>query len=44
MRPEATSSDGIPTASVSYGFQSPESVVQAVIDAGYNGRTVHYHP
>jgi hypothetical protein len=35
---------GIPTASVSYGFQSPESVVQAVIDAGYRGPTVDYHP
>jgi hypothetical protein len=35
---------GIPTASVLYGFQSPESVVQAVIDAGYKGRTVDYHP
>lgn len=35
---------GIPVASVSYGFQSPESVVQAVIDAGYRGRTLDYHP
>lgn len=35
---------GIPVASVHYGFQSPESVVQAVIDAGYEGRTVDYHP
>jgi hypothetical protein len=34
----------IPTASVHYGFQSPQSVVQAVIDAGYKGRTVDYHP
>jgi hypothetical protein len=35
---------GIPTASVSYGFQSAESVVQAVVDAGYEGPTVDYHP
>jgi hypothetical protein len=35
---------GIPTASVSYGFQSPAAVVQAVVDAGYQGRTVPYHP
>jgi hypothetical protein len=35
---------GIPTASVSYGFQGPASVVQAVIDAGYRGPTVNYHP
>lgn len=34
----------IPTASVSYGFQSGESIVQAVIDAGYEGPTVDYHP
>ena len=33
-----------PTASVQYGFQSPESVAQAVIDAGYKGRTLDYHP
>jgi len=35
---------GIPVASVSYGFQSPQSVVQAVVDAGYEGRTLDYHP
>jgi hypothetical protein len=34
----------VPTASVSYGFQSPQSVAQAVIDAGYDGPTVDYHP
>jgi hypothetical protein len=34
----------IPSASVSYGFQSGESVVQAVIDAGYRGPTLPYHP
>lgn len=37
-------SGSVPTASVSYGFQSPESVRQAVIDAGYEGPTVDYHP
>lgn len=35
---------GTPTASVQYGFQSPQSVVQAVIDAGYKGPTLEYHP
>jgi hypothetical protein len=35
---------GIPAASVTYGFQSPQSVVQAVVDAGYKGRTLGYHP
>ncbi|HKT83298.1 MAG TPA: hypothetical protein VJQ84_05620 [Solirubrobacterales bacterium] len=34
----------IPTASVNYGFQSGQSVVQAVIDAGYKGPTLDYHP
>ena len=33
-----------PTASVHYGYQSPESVVQAVVDAGYKGPTLDYHP
>jgi hypothetical protein len=31
-------------ASVHYGYQSPQSVEQAIIDAGYKGRTVPYHP
>lgn len=34
----------VPTASVSYGFQSSQSIEQAVIDAGYKGPTVDYHP
>lgn len=36
--------NGPATASVLYGFQSPESVVQAVVDAGYRGPTLAYHP
>lgn len=36
--------DGIPSASVHYGFQSPQSIAQAVIDAGYKGPTLDYHP
>lgn len=35
---------GTPSASVSYGFQSAESVLQAVVDAGYKGPTLDYHP
>ena len=35
---------GMPTASVEYGYQSPESVEQAVVDAGYKGPTLNYHP
>lgn len=34
----------VPTASVSYGFQSGQSIVQAVVDAGYKGPTLAYHP
>jgi hypothetical protein len=43
VRPKNLSS-GVPNASVQYGFQSPASVEQAVIDAGYKGPTVDYHP
>jgi hypothetical protein len=35
---------GTPSASVHYGFQSPQSIAQAVIDAGYKGPTLDYHP
>lgn len=34
----------LPTASVSYGFQTAAGIRQAVIDAGYEGPTVDYHP
>ena len=34
----------IPQASVHHGFQSSESLVQAVVDARYRGRTLDYHP
>jgi hypothetical protein len=34
----------VPTASVSYGFQDGESIEQAVIDAGYEGPILEYHP
>jgi hypothetical protein len=36
--------EGISSASVSYGYQSPQSVVQAVVDARYRGNTLDYHP
>jgi hypothetical protein len=35
---------GVASATVSYGFLSPESIAQAVIDAGYEGPTLTYHP
>ena len=34
----------VPTASVHYGYLSPQSIVQAVVDAGYEGPTLDYHP
>lgn len=43
LRPKALS-NGVPTASVSYGYQGAEDVVQAVVDARYKGRTLSYHP
>lgn len=35
---------GVNAASISYGYQTPESVVQAVKDANYKGGTLPYHP
>ena len=35
---------GYDPASVHYGFQSAQSVVQAVVDARYHGGTLPYHP
>jgi len=43
MKPRRLSG-GVPQASVDYGFQTPQSVVQAVIDAGYKGPEATYHP
>lgn len=43
LRPRHLSA-GTPQASVSYGFQTPQSVVQAVEDAAYKGPEATYHP
>lgn len=43
MRPRDLS-DGIPQATVDYGFQTPASVIQAVRDASYAGPETTYHP
>lgn len=43
MRPRALSG-GVPQATVDYGFQTPQSVVQAVRDASYQGPEETYHP
>lgn len=43
MRPKALSG-GIPQATVDYGFQTPQTLVQAVRDASYQGPEATYHP
>jgi hypothetical protein len=43
MRPRRVS-EGTPQASVTYGLQTRQSIVQAVRDAAYAGPTVSYHP
>jgi len=43
MKPRRLSG-GVPQASVDYGIQTPQSVVQAVRDASYNGPEETYHP
>lgn len=43
LRPKSLS-HGVPTGSVSYGYQDAQSVVQQVTDARYKGRTLSYHP
>ncbi|HEY2717535.1 MAG TPA: hypothetical protein VGI73_15065 [Solirubrobacterales bacterium] len=37
-------SGGVPQATVDYGFQTPETLVQAVRDASYKGPEATYHP
>jgi hypothetical protein len=37
-------SHGVPQATVEYGFQTPQSVIQAVRDASYKGPEATYHP
>ncbi|MBS1886857.1 MAG: hypothetical protein JSU06_06680 [Actinobacteria bacterium] len=34
----------VATASIQYGFQNPQSVAQAIVDARYHGGTLAYHP
>jgi hypothetical protein len=43
MRPKRLSG-GTPQASVDYGLQTPQSAVQAVLDASYRGPEATYHP
>ena len=45
ITPKKLAAGGLPTASVSYGFRGPQSVVQAVKDAEYKGKTnLPYYP
>ena len=43
MRPHRLS-EGTPQATVTYGFQTEQGVVQAVRDASYDGPPATYHP
>lgn len=43
LRPRGLSGE-VPQASVDYGFQTAQSVVQAVVDARYKGPEATYHP
>jgi hypothetical protein len=43
MQPKRLS-HGVQRATVEYGFQTPQSIVQAVRDAAYKGPEVNYHP
>jgi hypothetical protein len=43
LRPRGLSG-GVPQAAVDYGFQTAQSVVQAVVDARYKGPEATYHP
>jgi hypothetical protein len=44
IRPKQLDSGGFDAAIVHYGFQNPESIVQAVVDARYDAGTLPYHP
>lgn len=43
LRPRQLS-QGVPQATVDYGFQTPQTAVQAVRDASYKGPEKTYHP
>jgi hypothetical protein len=43
LRPKQLSG-GVPQATVSYGYQTPESIYVSVLDATYKGPEVTYHP
>lgn len=43
LRPKPLS-EGVPQATVSYGYQTPESIYVSVLDATYKGPEITYHP
>lgn len=44
LKPDSPNDGGLVQGTVKYGHLTPENIVQAVIDAGYKGRTLDYHP
>jgi hypothetical protein len=44
LSPKRLSKGDLPTASVAYGYRSPQSTVQAVEDAEYDGKQLPYYP
>jgi len=45
LRPKRLNDGPLPTATISYGFRGPVSVVQAITDAEYKGKTnLPYYP
>lgn len=44
LKPGSQTTHGLVQAIVEYGYLTYENIAQAVIDAGYEGRTLDYHP
>ena len=44
LKPRSGGGDGLPVATVSYGFRETDSVAQAVRDAVYKGKILPYSP
>jgi hypothetical protein len=44
LSPKRLSKGDLPTATVAYGYRSPQSTIQAVEDAEYDGKQLPYYP
>jgi hypothetical protein len=44
LTPRKLNDGGLPTASISYGVNGRQSIIQAFNDAGYDGKDLPYHP